>query len=96
MLMKITNWIAMAALLALAALWGSAANSQFSRFLLACVACLGATAILLAGTSEEVRVGGRICWPGSQHQMTSIRKLAVSLSRAVVASPLLGADLATA
>ena len=47
MLMKIMDWIAMAALLALAALWGSAANSQFSRFLLACVACLGATAILL-------------------------------------------------
>jgi len=46
-LTRIMKWISMAALLTAAMLWGSAANSQFPRFLLGFLVCYGAGVVLM-------------------------------------------------
>ena len=60
MLTKIMKWIAMAALLIAAMLWGSVATSQFPRFLLNFVVCFGAAAVVLqaARAKKYVWEGG--------------------------------------
>ncbi len=47
MLTKVMKWITMAVLLAAALLWRSAANSQFSQFLLGFVVCFGAGVVVM-------------------------------------------------
>ncbi len=47
MLTKIMKWTTMAALVTAALLWGSAANSQFPRFLLGFVVCFGAGVVVM-------------------------------------------------
>ncbi len=60
MLTKIMKWVTMAALLTAALLWRSAANSQFTQFLLGCIVCLGACVVLMqAGRAKKyVWAGG--------------------------------------
>ena len=60
MLTKIMKWITIVTLFTAAALWRSAANSQFAQFLLGFVVCFGASVVVgqAARTKKHLWAGG--------------------------------------